>query len=149
MVNIARSEAVMPRLEEASGRCLCGKVRFKAKDVDTNIHACHCSMCRRWSGGPLLSAAVGKVRFKGKKHIGRYDSSKWAERGFCEQCGTNLFYRLKASDHYILCMGAFDDPAPFELVGEIYVDEQPAGYAFAGDHPRQTGDEFLNSLQQG
>ena len=42
-----------------------------------------------------------------------------------------------------MCVGAFDDASAFELVGEIYVDEKPPGYAFAGDHPRQTGEQFL------
>lgn len=132
----------------ATGKCLCGTVRFEASDVDTHIHGCHCSTCRTWSGGPMLAANVGSVRFEGGEHIRRYDSSAWAERGFCDVCGSNLFYRLKDSDRYILCMGAFDDPSVFELVGEIYVDEKPPGYAFAGDHPRQTGAEFLASLQQ-
>jgi hypothetical protein len=43
-------------------------------------------------------------------------------------------------------MGAFDDESVFELVGEIYVDEKPPGYNFAGEHPRQTGAEFMASL---
>jgi hypothetical protein len=104
-------------------------------------------MCRRWSGGPGLTAAAGRVRFEGAGHIGRYDSSEWAERGFCTRCGSHLFYRLKARDHYYLWLGAFDDPSPFRLAGEIYVDEKPAGYAFAGDHPRLTGAQFLASLE--
>ena len=46
----------------------------------------------------------------------------------------------------MLCVGTFDDESPFELAGEIYVDEKPPGYDFAGDHPRQTGAEFMASL---
>lgn len=103
-------------------------------------------MCRRWSGGPGLAAGVGSVRFDGAQHIGRYDSSAWAERGFCTRCGTHLFYRLKARDHYILWLGTFDDQSPFKVVNEIFVDEKPASYALAGDHPRLTGAEFLASL---
>ncbi len=133
----------------ATGQCLCGAVRFEAEGVDTHIHSCHCNICRNWSGGPLLAAGVASVRFSGEEHISRYDSSEWAERGFCARCGSNLFYRLKEADHYILCMGAFTDETPFELAGEIYVDEKPPGYAFAGEHPRQTGEEFMASLQQG
>lgn len=133
----------------ATGGCLCGAVRFTADEVDTHVHGCHCSTCRNWSGGAMLAASVGDVTFEGAEHIRCYDSSAWAERGFCSVCGSNLFYRLKEADRYIMCMGAFDDPSPFELVGEIYVDEKPPGYDFAGDHPRQTGEEFLASLQDG
>ena len=130
----------------ATGKCLCGAVTYEADEVETHIHSCHCSICRNWSGGPLLAAVAKSVRFKGEENIKRYSSSDWAERGFCTQCGSNLFYHLKGADNYVLCMGTFDDESIFELVGEIYIDEKPPGYDFAGDHPRQTGAEFMASL---
>ena len=130
----------------ATGRCLCGAVSFTAQDVDCDVHACHCSICRRWSGGPGFAAGVGSVRFTGAEYVGRYDSSAWAERGFCTRCGTSLFYRLKDRDHYILCLGTFDDQSPFRVVNEIFVDEKPASYSLAGEHPRLTGAQFLASL---
>ena len=80
--------------------------------------------------------------------IARYSSSAWAERGFCKRCGSSLFYRLKETNHYILNMGSFDDQRPFKIASEIYVDDKPAGYDFAGGHPRLTGEEFLASLQK-
>lgn len=132
----------------STGRCLCGAVTYTAEDVDTDIHSCHCTMCRGWSGGPAFAAGVGNVSFEGEDNISRYDSSAWAERGFCNRCGTNLFYRLKEADHYVMGMGTFDDQTPFKLAGEIYVDEKPAGFDLAGDHPRLTGEEFMASLQQ-
>ncbi len=132
----------------ATGKCLCGAIRFQAEEVDPHLHGCHCSMCRGWSGGPMLAVGVGSVAFQGEDKLKRYSSSDWAERGFCSECGTNLFYRLKEADQYILCMGAFEDQSGFKLVGEIYVDEKPPGYDFAGEHPRQTGEEFMASLQQ-
>ena len=36
------------------------------------------------------------------------------------------------------CVGAFDDPSPFRLVEEIFIDKKPAGYALSGNHPRLT-----------
>ncbi len=131
----------------ASGQCLCGAVRYVADGVDAHVHVCHCSMCRRWSGGPLFATRVGAVSFDGEEHIVRYDSSHWAERGFCGRCGTSLFYRLKDADDYVLCTGSFDDQTVFRVAGEIYIDEKPAGYDLAGDHPRLTGEQFLASLR--
>ena len=128
----------------ATGKCLCGAVTFTAEEVATQVHACHCSMCRAWSGSPLLAVQVGKIEFQGD--VSRYDSSEWAERGFCSRCGSNLFYRLKEADQYIVSTGVFDDQSGFELVGEIYIDEKPPGYGFAGEHPRQTGAEFMASM---
>jgi hypothetical protein len=96
----------------------------------------------------MMAVAVEGIEFQGSEHIGRYDSSEWAERGFCTRCGTCLFYRLKADDKYIMAIGSFDEQSEFELVGEIYIDEKPPGYDFAGEHPRQTGAEFMKSLQE-
>ena len=127
----------------ASGKCLCGAVRFTVDSVETHHHACHCGMCRRWSGGPLFAAAVEGLKWTGEENISTYRSSDWAERGFCKRCGTNLFYHLKPADMYMVCVGAFDDPAPVKLIGEIYIDHKPAGYAFAGDLPKMTEAEVL------
>ena len=129
-----------------SGKCLCGAVAFTAMEVGHEVHACHCSMCRAWAGGPLLSVSVGAVEFTSDAELMRYASSPWAERGFCRRCGASLFYRLTATDQYVVSMGAFTDPAPFRLASEIYVDEKPAGYDFAGGHPRLTGAQFLASM---
>jgi hypothetical protein len=95
-----------------------------------------------------MAAAVGSVAFDGAENIARYDSSEWAERGFCRQCGSNLFYHLKGTERYIMWVGSFDDQTPFKLDGEIFIDEKPDAYAFAGDHPRLTGAEFMASQKQ-
>jgi hypothetical protein len=91
---------------------------------------------------------VGSVAFQGEANIGRFDSSAWAERGFCKRCGSSLFYRLKQTDGYILHMGSFDSQESFTISSEIYVDEKPAGYNVAGTHPRLTGEEFMASLEE-
>ena len=94
----------------------------------------------------MMAASVGSITFTGEDHIKRYASSDWAERGFCTECGTSLFYHMKEPSQYIMATGCFDDSEQFAMAGEIYVDEKPSGYNFAGDHPRQTGAEFMASL---
>ena len=93
-----------------------------------------------------MAASVESVEFEGEQHLKRFDSSEWAQRGFCAKCGTNLFYFLKPASLYMMCSGAFDDAEQFSMAGEIFIDEKPSGYNFAGDHPRQTGEEFLASM---
>lgn len=128
----------------AIGGCLCGKVRFSARDVEHQHHACHCQMCRRWTGGPAFAARVGSIDFDGQESPKNYASSKWAERGFCNHCGTSLYYHLRGDDIYYVNVGAFDDAELFQLVGEIYVDAQPSGYRFAGDLQRLTEAEVMS-----
>ena len=132
---------------KAEGRCLCGAVEFSADDVESDLHICHCSMCRRWVGGPTFSIAAKGVVFRGEENIQRYDSSAVAERGFCRICGSSLFYRSKETGQYVLGMGAIDDQASFRTGSEIYIDQKPPGYEIAGTHPRLTEEEFLASHQ--
>jgi hypothetical protein len=132
-----------------AGGCLCGAVRFEASDVDTRIHACHCGMCRRWGGGPFLGVDARSVDFDDDDRIQRFDSSGWACRGFCGECGSNLFYYFKPEDRFSLCAGAFDDQSVFELADEIFIDHKPAVYEFAGERPRLTEFEVLAKYGDG
>jgi hypothetical protein len=126
-----------------SGQCLCGAVRFEAEEVETEFSACHCDMCQQWSSGPFFSTTAGKVRFTGEEHLTRFQSSAWAERGFCNNCGSNLFFRILKLPDYEMCIGAFDDRSGLVMTGEIFIDRKPDGYALAGKHPRLTEKEAL------
>lgn len=81
------------------------------------------------------------VEFRGGKPV-TYQSSDWAERGFCPGCGTHLFYHLVPGDEYILPAGLFQN-AEFELTNEIFVDEQPAYYQFRNETKKMTGQEVF------
>ena len=78
-----------------------------------------------------------------------FGSSEWADRGFCNKCGTILFYRLKEKDEYEMNTGTFDDSSSFKMIGEIFIDQKPDGYDFAGDHPRLTEAEALAKFSLG
>jgi hypothetical protein len=126
----------------AKGSCLCGAVEIEAKTLVTSVGACHCSICRKWSGGPFL-ALDGKqaVHMTGEDKVSRYASSDWAERAFCSQCGTHLFYRLKQTDQHMFSAGLFnvDDELIFEH--QIFIDEKPTYYCFADKTKNMTGAE--------
>lgn len=129
------------------GHCLCGDVAFEVADVH-EIDVCHCNMCRRWNGGPFIGADVrGGVTLTKSDGLAWYESSEWARRGFCKTCGTSLFYRLKDdAAFWSIAGGTLDLPAGLKVGKEIFVDEKPDYYAFAGDQPRLTGPEFLKSI---
>ena len=73
----------------------------------------------------------------------RFQSSDWAERGFCGNCGTNLFYRVLASDEYIVSPFVLDDQSDLTLTGQIFIDEKPDWYAFANETKNMTGAEVF------
>src|SRR5690606_21158214 len=105
----------------------------------------HCSMCRRWSGGPFLAveADAPPTFTAGGDLISAYASSDWAERGFCGRCGTVLFWRMTDGRHYALSAGALDDTGSLALGAQIFIDEKPDFYDFANDTPKLTGDEVI------
>ena len=127
---------------ERTGRCLCGAVTFVARDVESKVSACHCGMCRRWTGGPLFVVGNAGVTWTGEEHIKTFTSSQWAERGFCSQCGTALFYRLTAPGPHQgavqLAFGALDEQSGFELEKEWFIDRKPDLYALAGERTQLT-----------
>lgn len=129
-----------------TGHCLCGAVKFTAEGVETDHHACHCGMCRRWAGSSVFCAATERVTFESEEFVGRFDSSEWAQRGFCTRCGTHLFYFLKPTGMHLMSVGTFDDQGAFRLTREIFIDRKPAGFAFAGDHERWTEKETFERL---
>jgi hypothetical protein len=114
-----------------NGSCLCGAVALTAPD-HTEVAACHCGMCRRWSGGPLLAVHCGQnVTVTGMENVTVFKSSDWAERGFCARCGTHLFYRLVQANEYVVPVGLFGDGLPFEFKEQIFTDHKPDYYEFA------------------
>lgn len=131
--------------QQITGHCLCGAVTVTAKPSKPHLEACHCDMCRRWGGIAYLAIPVetGSVVFTGEDHITRYRSSQWAERGFCSQCGSNLFYSFLPTGSYSFLAGLFDDLGDMALTEEIFTDEQPAYYSFAQDTVRKTGPEVI------
>ncbi len=118
----------------ASGSCLCGAVCVHASSAELNAGACHCGMCVKWGGAALLSVHCGSgVSFSDEDAVQRYQSSEWAERGFCKHCGTHLFYRLIGQDNYSIPVGLFDDNTAFHMSQQIFIDKKPGYYSFADD----------------
>lgn len=126
------------------GHCLCRAVSVQAATVSDKVGACHCGMCRRWSGGPWLALDCGtEVTFDGNEHITLFNSSAWAERGFCNQCGTHLFYRLKQSGQHFVPVGLFDELGELDFDHQIFIDEKPKFYEFANKTSTMTGAEVF------
>jgi hypothetical protein len=125
---------------DVSGHCLCGAITYMAKAASHDVNACHCGMCRRWTGGPLLYIHVeGKPVFKGTEAIGVFRSSDWGERGFCKKCGSILFWKTTGKDSYTFTAGSLDDEAGLLFTREIFIDDKPPYYDFANETVRLTG----------
>lgn len=115
-----------------TGQCLCGFVTLDISNAGSSVGACHCKMCRRWGGGPFLEIGGGvDVQIKGREFVSVYSSSEWAERGFCSNCGSHLYYRVVATGEYTIPAGILDDVSHLKLDHQVYIDEKPSHYEFA------------------
>lgn len=122
----------MSNTQIGKGSCLCGAIKFTALEMNRNLGACHCEMCRKWTGGPLMSVNCGtKIKIDGEKYLGIYDSSDWAERGFCKKCGSGLFYRIKGKLLYHIPMGLFDEFDEIQFDNQVFIDKKPSYYRFS------------------
>lgn len=135
---------------DKSGGCLCGAVRFDARNVPDTYAICHCPSCRRWTGSALLEVSIKTedLTWHGEEHIARHASSTWAERAWCSTCGTNVYFRHTKRDKWFgntdLPIGIFDDANGFTLTHEIYIDQQPDSFTYSGSgHKRLTRADVL------
>ncbi|MBT4287269.1 MAG: GFA family protein [Deltaproteobacteria bacterium] len=129
----------MSKNQTGRGSCLCGSIHFTAATMGRSHGACHCAMCRKWSGGPLMSVFCGSdVTFESEEFIGVYESSQWAERGFCKKCGSALFYRVKGNQTYHIPIGLFDEFEEITFGIQIFIDKKPEHYSFANETETMT-----------
>ena len=132
-----------------TGSCLCGAVKYTLKSDPSEAGACHCSMCRKWSGGIniVVEAAPDQISFEGTDNITVFQSSEWGERCSCGVCGSSLYYRVIAPGPlhgtFFVGMGTLDDPSGITLTDEIFIDCKPKGYTFSGDLKGMTEAEFM------
>ncbi len=128
---------------------MCGAVRFSARNVTSETGACHCKMCQRWAGSTLIAVTVPAtdIDWTGLENVGRIQSSDWAERGWCNECGSGLWYRITAKGpeegDYEIPIGLFDDADGFKLVREIFVDRKSDSFDLAGEHKMMTEAEVF------
>ena len=117
---------------EVNASCLCNAVQIKVAEMSRHVGACHCEMCRKWGGSALMAVDCGTgVSFLGEEHITLFDSSAWAERGFCNKCGSHLFYRLKENQQYMIPAGLFTDQQTLVFDHQVFIDKKPSYYNFA------------------
>ena len=100
--------------QKTTGGCQCGSVRYEMDGPPENVHACHCRMCQRATGG-LFAALAGQAKehFRWTKGApAKYASSNLATRAYCKACGTPLgfTYNLDNARQYVT-IGSLDDPA--------------------------------------
>jgi hypothetical protein len=95
------------------GGCLCGRLRYAARGEPVDAAYCHCRLCQRSSGAPVLAWASFAVEafqyLEGRPAVFR--SSPKGQREFCGTCGTQIAFRGAGASTVDLNVASLDDPA--------------------------------------
>ena len=117
-----------------TGSCLCGAVSFEVHGELRPVLACHCIQCRKQTGNYLSATACAdsELTFTSQEGLKWFRSSDVAQRGFCKDCGSVLFWKRDGSDSISISAGAIDGATGTYLEGHIYCESAGDYYAIAG-----------------
>ena len=96
------------------GSCWCGQVQFEVAEPFVSLGFCHCTSCKRISGG--VGTANGRARTEwievtaGKELLTTYQPDEGSAKTFCSVCGANLFGGgWPESEHSSVRLSAVDE----------------------------------------
>ena len=113
---------------QAKGSCFCGAVEFTANFPSKWCSHCHCSMCRKTHGAGYVTW-VGfeseQVEIsRGGDQLNWFDSSPGAQRGFCQTCGSSLFFRSERwKGELHIALGCLDGSIDRLPQANVFFDE--------------------------
>lgn len=116
----------MTTTPRATGSCLCGAVRYEVHGPLRPVIACHCSQCRKTSGNYVAGTAARRADIIVLEDRGLkwYRSSERARRGFCAECGGNLFWAMVDAEHWGIMAGTIDPPTGLATAMHICVADK-------------------------
>lgn len=110
-----------------SGSCLCGAVTYELTGALRPSVACHCGQCRKTSGHYVSATQVAGDALTITKDDGLtwFQSSEKAQRGFCNRCGSSLFWRHEDDGGAVSVMsGTIDGKTGIRTGKHIFVADK-------------------------
>jgi hypothetical protein len=113
--------------ERLTGGCLCGAIRYRYEGALGAAFNCHCSICRRSAGAPFVAwMTLNRASLSFDKGTPKYRAStKDGRRGFCPDCGTQLFFVFDSEPELIYStVASHDRPNETPPRTDIYVQDR-------------------------
>lgn len=131
----------------ATGRCLCGAVRYRVQGTLGDVLICHCEECRRWHGHVSATTAVARheltvIDGRGLRWIRSPRSDARARRGFCAECGSSVFWDAPGHETISIAAGTLDPPTGLRVASHWFVSQ-------AGDYYELPEDGLLRHERSG
>ena len=115
-----------------TGGCLCGALRWEAKQPPQAMGLCYCADCRKASGSGYIPFAVfasESLRITGpiKAFATPAEAGRDAIRNSCPVCASLVFGGpLGETDSHTIYAGSADDPSWFKPTMAIFVRKLPS-----------------------
>ena len=135
-------------LPHRHGQCLCGAIHLHIKGPMRDVVWCHCGQCLHWHGhcGGYTASHWQDIEMTGGAALVWYRSSDTARRGFCGQCGSNLFWEGAHRKHISISAGCLDLPTGLVSAKHIFVEDKPDYYAIGDGVPVAPGSMAANPV---
>jgi hypothetical protein len=130
--------------EDLTGGCLCGEVRYRITAAPVEAQYCHCRMCQRAHGAPVIAwLTVPLDAFEVTKgNPVAYRSSAKAFRHFCGSCGTPLTWREADNPRFVdISIASLDNPEAIPPTMHVWTDSRIAWFESADHLPRYPTNE--------
>jgi hypothetical protein len=131
-------EVRLTRSHTFDGGCACGALRFSANADPLDAGYCHCRICQRTTGAPVLAWASFPVSSftytRGEPSL--YPSSNHGHRELCAQCGTQIAYRDNVATTVDVNVGSLDEPERITPTCHIWCESQIPWLTIEDDLPR-------------
>src|SRR3954465_5928734 len=128
-----------------TGKCLCGKVRFRISAPPIAMRLCWCRDCQFLAAGNATVNVVFPsealvIEGEPRDYVSVADSGNRMHRRFCPDCGTPLFSSAESRPHLVIVRnGALDDTALLSPAATIWTDSAPDWAWIDESHPRHAG----------
>ena len=123
-----------------TGGCECRQTLWEVEKGSeiSSVVACHCGQCNRSTSHFLAAVHVADatLTYTKDEHLKVYTSSDFGERGFCSNCGSNIFWRASDASTRTktsLMAGTFDDQSNLVLDRHIFVAHKAPYYDIPDD----------------
>ena len=128
-----------------SGQCLCGEICYSVDIEPMFTGNCHCKDCQRSSGSAFIPAMIfpekhvvvsGEVKY----FESQTDSGNMHKRGFCPNCGSQLFARFSNMPGVLgIKAGTLDDSSNYVPKLDFHVGSAAPWDFMNPDLPKKKG----------
>jgi hypothetical protein len=126
-------------MQEMSGGCLCGQLRYSAIAEPAIVAVCHCKSCQRQTGAAFgLVVGVPKAALSLQGNLKTYhdkgDSGRPIARNFCPDCGSPVASDFAAmSELTLINAGTLDDTSWLRPTMQVFCDSAQPWVQLAGE----------------